>query len=83
MLCVSPALDYKFVVNSVDPDEAVSPSEKEKQPAFVPMSNRIENSVPERDEDEDDAEEDADGRVLLILAENGTLANSTGNRQQE
>lgn len=79
---MSPALDYKFVVNSVDPDEAISPSKKEKEPDLVPASNRSRNVVPERDEDEDDAEEDADSRVPLILAENGTLANSTGNHQQ-
>lgn len=77
-MCVLLALDYKFVVNSVDPDGAITPTKKEKEPDFVPTSNRSENLVPERDEDEDDAEEDADSRVPLIQAENGTLANSTG-----
>lgn len=76
------------MVNSVDPDEAITPStKKEKEPDFVPMFNRSENMVLEHGEDEDDAkedaEEDAGSRVPLIPAENGTLANSTGNQQQQ
>lgn len=82
LVCVLLALDYKFFVNSADPDEATSPSKKEKEPDVVPTSNRSENVVPEHDEDEDDAEEDAGSRVPLIPAGNVTLANSTGNHQQ-
>lgn len=79
----SPALDYKFVVNSVDPDEAVSPRSKETEPDFVPASDRSENMVPEhgengRDPDED-AEEDASSLMPLTVAENGAVVNSTGN----
>lgn len=83
IVCVSPALDYKFVVNSVDPDEVISQTEKEKGSDFVPTSNRSENVVQECEEDEDNDEEDVGSRAPVILAGNGTLANSTGNDQQE
>lgn len=71
------------MVNSVDPDEVSSQTEKEKGSDFVPTSNRSESVVQEREEDEDNDEEDVGSRAPAILAGNGTLANSTGNDQQD
>lgn len=83
VVCVSPALDYKFVVNSVDPDAVISQTEKEKGSDYVPTSNRSEDVAQEREEDEDNNEEDVGSCAPVILAGNGTLANSTGNNQQQ
>lgn len=67
------------MVNSADPDEAITPSKKATEPDVVPVSDPSENMVPEHNENGEDVEEDASGLVLLTLAENGTLVNSTGN----
>lgn len=77
VVCVSAALDYKFVVNSADPDKAISPSQKETETDFVPASDGAENMVPEHDENE----EEASSLAPPSLAENGTLVNSTGNQE--
>lgn len=82
VVCVSPALDYKFVVNSADPDAVIPQTEKEEGSDSVPTSNRSEDVAQERQEDEDNNEGDGGSRAAGILAGNGTLANSTGNNQQ-
>lgn len=71
-LCVASALDYKFVVRSVDPDEVTSETGKDIEPDLVPSSNHS-------DSYEEDQEEGASSAAPVILGENGTLPNSTGN----
>lgn len=71
-LCVASALDYKFVVRSVDPDEVTSETEKDIEPDLVLPSNHS-------DSYEEDREEEPSSPAPVILGENGTLPNSTGN----
>lgn len=71
-LCAVSALDYKFVVRSVDPDEVTSETEKDIEPDLVPPSNHS-------DSYEEDREEEPSSLAPVILGENGTLPNSTGN----
>lgn len=71
-LCVASALDYKFVVRSVDPDEVTSETGKDIEPDLVPPSNHS-------DSYEEVQEEGPSSPAPVILEENGTLPNSTGN----
>lgn len=70
--CVASALDYKFVVRSVDPDEVTSENGKDIEPDLVPPSNHS-------DSYEEGQEEGPSSPAPVILGENGTLPNSTGN----
>lgn len=76
-------LEYKFMIKSVDPDETTSGTEKKNEPDDVLVSHNRDLHEEGMEGDGEEVEEDQEGETSspapVILEDNRTVPNHTGN----
>lgn len=84
-VCIMTGLEYKFMIKSVDPDETTSVTEKKNEPDDVLVSHNRDlheegmGGGGEEVEEHGDQEGETSSPAPVILEDNRTVPNRTGN----